>query len=275
MSDPQLPREVRRRLAIIRHAQEVTGNVALTCRYYGISRQWCYGAVAAAISMPGQPDFQHDHSPPSSGSNWPVCLRRLLLPARRHRPGGALVPAQRSMVLARMVRNTTPRCWVKNAANSSGAEQPSGPRRGPSRSATTWQPSTFAARTIPEGPGSRETHQHPERLPHPPRNDRPATDEHAGTLTRRAVTSTAWLARGDLVARSTRQRHLRAPSQRGLRHRSARSALGGDVPVRSMAQAGGVRHATADPPCRPRPGRCGPGSMVRCSRRRRAGAAGA
>jgi transposase len=41
LSDLQLPREVRRRLAIIRHAEEVTGNVALTCRYYGISRQ-CY-----------------------------------------------------------------------------------------------------------------------------------------------------------------------------------------------------------------------------------------
>ena len=41
MSEPQLPREVKRRLAIIRHAEEVTGNLALTCRYYGISRQ-CY-----------------------------------------------------------------------------------------------------------------------------------------------------------------------------------------------------------------------------------------
>ena len=41
MSEPQLPREVKRWLAIIRHAEEVTGNVALTCRYYGISRQ-CY-----------------------------------------------------------------------------------------------------------------------------------------------------------------------------------------------------------------------------------------
>ena len=30
------------RLAIIRHAREVTGNVALTCRYYGISRQVFY-----------------------------------------------------------------------------------------------------------------------------------------------------------------------------------------------------------------------------------------
>ena len=42
MSEPQLPREVRRRLAIIHHAEEVTGNVAMTCRYYGISRQVYY-----------------------------------------------------------------------------------------------------------------------------------------------------------------------------------------------------------------------------------------
>ncbi len=30
------------RLAIIKHAQKVTGNVAMTCRYYGISRQVFY-----------------------------------------------------------------------------------------------------------------------------------------------------------------------------------------------------------------------------------------
>jgi nitrogen regulatory protein PII/transposase len=42
MSEPQLPREVRRRLATIHHAEEVTGNVAMTCRYYGISRQVYY-----------------------------------------------------------------------------------------------------------------------------------------------------------------------------------------------------------------------------------------
>jgi hypothetical protein len=35
-------RQVRRRLAILRHAEEVTGNVAMTCRYYGISRQNFY-----------------------------------------------------------------------------------------------------------------------------------------------------------------------------------------------------------------------------------------
>ena len=44
MSEPQLTREVKRRLAIIRHVEEVTGNVALTCRYFGISRRlYCVG----------------------------------------------------------------------------------------------------------------------------------------------------------------------------------------------------------------------------------------
>jgi hypothetical protein len=29
-------------LAVLRHAEEVTGNVAMTCRYFGISRQLYY-----------------------------------------------------------------------------------------------------------------------------------------------------------------------------------------------------------------------------------------
>ena len=33
---------MRRRLAMLRHVEEVTGNVALTCRYFGISRQLYY-----------------------------------------------------------------------------------------------------------------------------------------------------------------------------------------------------------------------------------------
>ncbi len=41
MTERELCRNAARRLAIIRHAQEVSGNVALTCRYYGITRQ-CY-----------------------------------------------------------------------------------------------------------------------------------------------------------------------------------------------------------------------------------------
>jgi transposase-like protein len=42
MTEQELARGAARRLAIIRHAQEVTGNVARTCRYYGITRQAYY-----------------------------------------------------------------------------------------------------------------------------------------------------------------------------------------------------------------------------------------
>jgi transposase len=38
----ELDRNAARQLAIIRHAREVTGNVAMNCRYYGISRQIFY-----------------------------------------------------------------------------------------------------------------------------------------------------------------------------------------------------------------------------------------
>jgi transposase InsO family protein/transposase-like protein len=42
VTEQQQARTVKRRLAILRHAEEITGNVALTCRYYGISRQCFY-----------------------------------------------------------------------------------------------------------------------------------------------------------------------------------------------------------------------------------------
>jgi transposase InsO family protein len=42
MTERELARAAAHRLAIIRHAQEVTGNVALTCRYFGISRHTYY-----------------------------------------------------------------------------------------------------------------------------------------------------------------------------------------------------------------------------------------
>jgi len=42
LSEQELARKAKHRLAIIRHAEEVTGNVAMTCRYYGISRQTYY-----------------------------------------------------------------------------------------------------------------------------------------------------------------------------------------------------------------------------------------
>jgi len=35
MDEREQQRKVRRRLAVLRHAEEVSGNVSATCRYYG------------------------------------------------------------------------------------------------------------------------------------------------------------------------------------------------------------------------------------------------
>jgi len=48
VNDPLHDRQVRRKLAVLRHVQEVTGNVALTCRYFGITRQAYYTSGTAA-----------------------------------------------------------------------------------------------------------------------------------------------------------------------------------------------------------------------------------
>ncbi|MFF5085573.1 IS481 family transposase [Actinoplanes sp. NPDC000266] len=40
--DQKLDRQAQHRLAVLRHVEEVTGNVARTCRYYGISRPTYY-----------------------------------------------------------------------------------------------------------------------------------------------------------------------------------------------------------------------------------------
>ena len=42
MTEKELAKSASRRLAIIHHAQEVSGSVAQTCRYYGITRQTYY-----------------------------------------------------------------------------------------------------------------------------------------------------------------------------------------------------------------------------------------
>jgi hypothetical protein len=39
MSERELERRAQHRPAVLRHVEEVSGNVAATCRYYGISRQ--------------------------------------------------------------------------------------------------------------------------------------------------------------------------------------------------------------------------------------------
>ncbi len=41
MTERDQQRLVKHRLAVIRHVEAVMGNVAQTCRYYGISRPTC------------------------------------------------------------------------------------------------------------------------------------------------------------------------------------------------------------------------------------------
>lgn len=42
MSPRELERRAKHKLAVLRHVEEVSGSVAATCRYYGISRQRYY-----------------------------------------------------------------------------------------------------------------------------------------------------------------------------------------------------------------------------------------
>jgi transposase-like protein len=61
LTERELSRKANWRLAIIRHAQEVSGNVAFTCRYYGVNRQSYYkwlrlrswASMASAIAHAG------------------------------------------------------------------------------------------------------------------------------------------------------------------------------------------------------------------------------
>ena len=84
MDEREQQRKVRHRLAMLRHAEEVSGNVAATCRYYGISRQTFYkwlrryeelgeeglrdrSSRPQHVSPPDQRrDRRQDHLPPSA-----------------------------------------------------------------------------------------------------------------------------------------------------------------------------------------------------------------
>ena len=52
MDDRDQQRKIKHRVAVLRHVEEISGNVAATCRYYGISRAlpWVLQyAVAAGV----------------------------------------------------------------------------------------------------------------------------------------------------------------------------------------------------------------------------------
>ena len=59
MTEQELSRGAARRLAIIQHVEEVSGNVAMTCRYFGISRHtfhyWLRRESCAVTHLPFDP----------------------------------------------------------------------------------------------------------------------------------------------------------------------------------------------------------------------------
>jgi transposase len=68
VTEQQLLRIARRRLAILRHAEEITGNVCLTCRYYGISRQ-CFYTWRRRYDAHGLDGLRDRSHRPQSGPN--------------------------------------------------------------------------------------------------------------------------------------------------------------------------------------------------------------
>jgi transposase InsO family protein len=92
-------RQVRRRLAILRHAEEVTGNVAMTCRYYGISRQCFYVWQRRydELGPEGLKDRSHRPKTSPNATHVDVVGKILYLRQTYHHFG----PAKISMYLAR------------------------------------------------------------------------------------------------------------------------------------------------------------------------------
>ena len=81
MTERELERRAQRRLAVLRHVEEVSGNVAATCRYYGISRQcyynWLRRCEAESMRPPGRggaPAFDGSQPSRAAGAVKPVAV---------------------------------------------------------------------------------------------------------------------------------------------------------------------------------------------------------
>jgi len=68
MDDREQQRKVRHRLAVLRHAEEITGNVAATCRYYGTSRH-CFYKWKRRYEEPGEVSLRDGSSAPLRSPN--------------------------------------------------------------------------------------------------------------------------------------------------------------------------------------------------------------
>jgi transposase len=98
VTEQQLLRMAKRRLAILRHAEEITGNVALTCRYYGISRQ-CFSTWKRGYQAHGLDGLRdRSHRPQTSPNATRSEVVGKLISLRQHYHFG---PARIAMYLTR------------------------------------------------------------------------------------------------------------------------------------------------------------------------------
>jgi hypothetical protein len=123
MTERELARAAAHRLAIIRHAQEVTGNVALTCRYYGIRmvelrrrhprwrpRRLDYEfARKGADPVPSQSSIYRIPGPGPETSRCPSCMRH-------HGHGKSALGLERLALLPGLAEVSRGRSW-RNRTN--------------------------------------------------------------------------------------------------------------------------------------------------------------
>lgn len=98
MSQAESDRQVRRRLAILHHAEEVTGNVAMTCRYYGVRARASTSGSGATKSSAWRASGDRSRRPKVSPRTTHVAVVGKLLYLRQNYHFG---PAKISMYLKR------------------------------------------------------------------------------------------------------------------------------------------------------------------------------
>src|SRR5450631_4309998 len=85
MDEREQQRKIRHRLAVLRHADEVSGSISATCRYYGISRQVFYkwrrrfeegGEEGLRPNGPAQPGHRLPEAFPECSACRATCLNR-------------------------------------------------------------------------------------------------------------------------------------------------------------------------------------------------------
>jgi transposase-like protein len=109
VTDRELDKNAARRLAIIRHAREVTGNVALTCRYDGISRQvfyrWLHRYEAEGLAGLRDRSRRPQHCPHETPS---AVVAKIIYLRRNYHFGRRRSPCTSSVTT--MWRSATPGC---------------------------------------------------------------------------------------------------------------------------------------------------------------------